>query len=93
MGKEAKKWVFLSWPNMALTNMGLKDQNWSHFWRRENGRERGREEKERRRKKNKRKRKKMKEPRSSQLGMELLTWYGTLIFGMETELKYGFMEF
>ena len=41
---------------MALTNMGLKDQNWSHFLRRENRRERGREEKERRRKKKKKKR-------------------------------------
>ena len=32
---------------MALTNMGLKDQNWSHFWRRENRREREREKRRR----------------------------------------------
>ena len=58
---KTKKGVFLSWPNMTLTNMGLKDQNWSHFLARENRRERGREEKERRRKKKKKKKRKSKQ--------------------------------
>ena len=28
--KVTQKWVF-GGPNMALANMGFKDQNWSHF--------------------------------------------------------------
>ena len=63
--------------------MDFKRPNWSHL--RENRRERGREEKERRRKKKKKKRK----SKQSQAPKR----YGTLIFGIETELKYGFMEF
>ena len=62
---------------MALANMGLKDQNWSHFGGRENRREREEKERRRKKKKKKRKRKKREEPRSSkaklQRGMELLT--------------------
>ena len=69
---KTKKWVFLSWPNMALTNMGLKDQNWSHFLRRENRRERGREEKERRRKKKKSKSKQSQAPK--RYGTTNLVW-------------------
>ena len=60
----------MSWPNMALTNMELKDPNGVSFFRGENRRERGREEKERRRKKKKRKSKQSQAPKK---GMELLT--------------------
>ena len=44
---------FVGRPNKALANMGLKDQNWSHFWKeskpwrkREEERRRGEEEEE-----------------------------------------------
>ena len=56
--------------------MGLKDQNWSHFLRREN-----RGERERKRKKKKRRRGRRDQANQ---GMEL--W----IFGMETHLDYKF---
>ena len=71
------KMGFIGGPNMALANMGLKRPKLVSFWEGEQNVK----EKEKR----KRKRKKMEEPRSSQ-GMKL--W----IFGMETNLDYGFYE-
>ena len=41
--KSSQKWVFLSWPNMALTKSGFKT-NLVSFWR-QNRRRRGEEEK------------------------------------------------
>ena len=75
MGKEAKKWVFLSWPNMALTNMGLKDQNWSIF---EEEKTVEREGEKRRREEGRRRRARASKAKL-QKGMELLTWYGSLV--------------
>ena len=51
MGKEAKKWVFLSWPNKALGKSGFLKTKWVSFVRGEN--REGREEKEKREKKKK----------------------------------------
>ena len=65
---------------MALTNMGLKDKNWSHFWRRENRRERGREEKERRRKK-KKKRKSKQSQAPKRYGTTNLEYGSLVLFG------------
>ena len=45
---------FVGRPNKALANMGLKDQNWSHFWKESKPwreRERKREEEEKKKKK------------------------------------------
>ena len=63
---------------MALTNPCFKDQVGLMFW--------GEEEPYGRRGRGRRE-EKMEEPRSRPKR------YGTWIFGMETELKYGFMEF
>ena len=58
--------------------MGLKDQNWSHFWK-ESKPWRAKEEEEE-------EEEKMEEPRSRPKR------YGTWIFGMKTNLDYEFHE-
>ena len=65
---------------MALTNMRFKDQNWSHFGRgpKKTWRRRGEEEKREEEKRKKKKRRRGKEIKQK---------------GMETEHKYGSMEF
>ena len=77
--KSSQKWVFLSWPNMALTKSGFKT-NLVSFWR-QNRRRRGEEEK---REEEKRKRKKRRGRRSNQDQR-----YGTTNLGYGS---YGFCK-
>ena len=69
------KMGFVGRPNKALAIMGLKDQNWSHFW------ERNRRERRRRR------REEEEEERGDQAKIKR---YGTWIFGYGNYLEYGF---
>ena len=67
----------------GLNKHGLKDPNLVSFGGEKNRERRERERKEEEEEKEEKKSKQSQAPKR----------YGTLNFGMETELKYGFMEF
>ena len=70
MKLKANKWVFMSWPNMALTNMELKIPKWCLIFEGEKTVER---EGEKRRREEGRRRRGRASKAKLQKGMELLT--------------------
>ena len=80
-----QKWVFLTWPNMALTNMGFKTKNWSHLEKDQTVEKRGEGEKKKKRKRKRRRREEKRKARPKRYGTNLGYgfYYGSYGFCME----------